>query len=116
MCDSHGCPPEVFGETAGHLLAIDHLEAAAQLRRGDFLADTEAGEWAVIRREALRQPLLDALRQLGQPHFAAARCAVAARVHQRVLSFDPHLEMGYREPMRPARRNGSDGAAISRTA
>jgi predicted ATPase/DNA-binding SARP family transcriptional activator/Tfp pilus assembly protein PilF len=103
---------QVRAGAAGHGLAIEHLEAAAQLWHGDFLTDLEAGEWAVIRREALRQSLLDALLQLGQLHFAAARYVVAADVYQRVLSLDPYLEMGHRELMRCHARRGETGRAV----
>jgi DNA-binding SARP family transcriptional activator len=97
---------------AGHSLAIEHLGAAAQLWQGDFLADLEVGDWAVIRREALRQAWQDALLQLGQLHFAAGRYAVAAEIYQRVLSFDPYLELGHRELMRCHARRGETGQAV----
>jgi DNA-binding SARP family transcriptional activator len=97
---------------AGYGRAIEHLKAAVQLWHGDFLADLDAGEWAVIRREALHQAILDALLQLGQLHFAAARYAAAAEVFQRVLSFDPYLEMGHRELMRCHARRGETGQAV----
>jgi len=103
---------QVRAGAAGHGLAIEHLDAAAQLWHGDFLANLEAGEWAVIRREALRQTLLDALLQLGQLHFAAARYVLAADVYQRVLSLDPYLEMGHRELMRCHARRGETGRAV----
>ena len=67
---------------------------------------------AVIRREGLRQSLLDGLLQLGQLHFADAHYAAAAEVYQRVLSFDPYLEMGHRELMRCHARRGETGRAV----
>lgn len=103
---------ELHAGAAGHSLAIEYLEAAAQLWNGDFLASLDVGEWAVIQRETLRQSLQDALLQLGQLHFAAGRYVAAAEVYQRLLSLDPYLEMGHRELMRCHARRGETGQAV----
>jgi predicted ATPase/DNA-binding SARP family transcriptional activator len=103
---------EMRSGAAGHAPAIEHLEAAAQLWRGDFLADLEAGEWAVIRREALRQSFLDALLQLGRLFFAEARNIAAAEIYGRVLNLDPYLETAHRELMRCHARRGETGRAV----
>jgi len=92
--------------------AVAYLEEATQLWRGDFLADLDAGEWAVFRREELRQAFLQALLDLGQLHFADARYAAAAACYRRLLVHDNYLELAHRELMRCYARQGELGQAL----
>jgi DNA-binding SARP family transcriptional activator len=92
--------------------AVTCLEEATQLWRGDFLADLDAGEWAILRREGLRQSFLQALLDLGRLHFADARYAEAAACYQRVLAHDNYLELAHRELMRCYARQGETSQAL----
>jgi DNA-binding SARP family transcriptional activator len=97
--------------TAGRPGAIGHFEAAAALWRGDYLADLEAGDWAVFRRETLRQAFLDGLLQLGELRFAEAHYAAAAEAFRQALSLDGYLELAHRGLMRCYARQGEAGQA-----
>lgn len=101
-----GLPP------AARPRAIERLEAAAQLWRGDFLEDMDAGEWAIFRRENLRQSFLQALLDLGQLYLAEARYADAVEAFQRALSLDNYLEVAHRELMRAYARQGDAARAV----
>jgi DNA-binding SARP family transcriptional activator/Tfp pilus assembly protein PilF len=92
--------------------AVACLEEATQLWRGDYLANLDAGEWAVFRREELRQAFLQALLDLGQLHFADAHYAAAAGCYRRVLAYDNYLELAHRELMRCNARQGEVGQAL----
>ncbi len=101
-----GTPP------AERARAVAYLEEATQLWRGDFLADLDAGEWAILRREELRQAFLQALLDLGRLHFADARYAAAAACYRRVLAHDNYLELAHRELMRCYARQGETSQAL----
>lgn len=103
---------EMKSGPTGRTRAIEHLEAALPLWRGDFLADMETGEWAIFRREALRQTLVDALLQLGGLHFAEAHYAAATEVYLRVLAYDDYLEVAHRELLRCYARQGEASRAV----
>jgi DNA-binding SARP family transcriptional activator len=92
--------------------AIHHLEAALQLYRGDFLADLDVGEWAILLREDLRRRSLEARMTLGGLHFADARYANAADVYRELIAIDPYLEAAHRELMRCLARLGETGQAV----
>jgi non-specific serine/threonine protein kinase len=104
---SAGLPPP-----AEQARAVACLEEATQLWRGDFLADLDAGEWAILRREELRQVFLLALLDLGQLHFVATRYASAAACYRRVLAHDNYLELAHRELMRCYARQGETSQAL----
>jgi non-specific serine/threonine protein kinase len=92
--------------------AIDHLTAAVQLWRGDFLEDLDAGEWAIFKREELRRNYIQALIDLGALHFAEAQYDRAAAVYRRLLALDTYLELAHRELMRCFVRQGEVGHAL----
>lgn len=92
--------------------AIAHLSAAADLWRGDFLADIDAGDWAIYRREELYKSFLDALMQLGELYFAEARYPEAAETYRRALSSDNFLELAHRGLMRCHARQGEAARAV----
>jgi len=103
---SQAAPP------AGRTGPITHLEAAIALWRGDFLADIEAGDWAVFQREALRQAFLDSLLQLADLHFAEAHYPAAMQAYRQALSLDSYLELAHRGLMRCYARQGEAGRAV----
>ena len=92
--------------------AIQRLESAVQLWRGDFVEDLDAGEWAIFKREELRQRYVQALIDLGALHFADAHYDRAAAVYRRLLALDTYLELAHRELMRCLVRQGEAGHAI----
>jgi len=97
---------------AGHSGAIAHLEAAVALWRGDFLADTAAGDWAVFEREALRRAFFDGLLQLADLRFADAHYPAAAAAYRQALQLDGYLELAHRGLMRCYARQGEAGQAV----
>jgi DNA-binding SARP family transcriptional activator len=103
---------KAVSQPAGRSRAIAHLEAAAALWRGDFLADAEAGEWALFQREALRQDFFDGLLQLAEMRFAEANYPAAAEAYRRALSLDGYLELAHRGLMRCFARQGEPGRAV----
>ncbi|CAG0928933.1 Putative HTH-type transcriptional regulator [Thermoflexales bacterium] len=92
--------------------AMEELEAAVELYRGDFLPDLEGGDWILFRREALRKQFLDALLTLGQSFFDQQQYEQAAAAYQRVLTHDNYLELAHRELMRCLARQGEVGQAL----
>ncbi|MCU0492973.1 MAG: tetratricopeptide repeat protein [Chloroflexaceae bacterium] len=92
--------------------AIAMLQAATRLWRGDLLEDLDGGDWALFRRETMRQQLLHALLHLGQLTMADADYTAAIEVYQRVLSLDNFLEMAHRELMRCYARQGEASQAL----
>jgi predicted ATPase/DNA-binding SARP family transcriptional activator len=99
-------------QPAGRSRVIAHLEAAAALWRGDFLADTEAGDWAVYEREALRQAFFGGLLQLADLRFSEANYTQAAQSYRRALVLDSYLELAHRGLMRCYARQGEAGRAV----
>jgi predicted ATPase/DNA-binding SARP family transcriptional activator len=97
---------------AGRARAIAQLQAAAELWRGDFLANAEAGDWALFQREALRQALFDGLLLLADLNFAEALYPAAARAYQRALTLDGYLELAHRGLMRCYARQGEAAQAV----
>jgi DNA-binding SARP family transcriptional activator len=92
--------------------AIQQMEAAVQLWRGDFVEDLDAGEWAIFKREELRRRYVQALIDLGALHLADAHYDRAIAVYRRLLALDPYLELAHRELMRCFARQGEVGHAI----
>jgi predicted ATPase/DNA-binding SARP family transcriptional activator/Tfp pilus assembly protein PilF len=92
--------------------AINHLEAAVDLWRGDYLEDLNTEQWAIYPREALRQAYLAAMIDLGQLFFIEARYQQAAAIFQRILSVDDLLELAHRELMRCFARQNEVGQAL----
>lgn len=107
----------VLGQTgipspATRAKTIDVLRHATELWRGDFLANLDAGEWVIFKREALRQQFLQALLDLGALYLADAQYANAVAAFQRALAFDNYLEVAHRELMRCFARQGEVAQAL----
>jgi predicted ATPase/DNA-binding SARP family transcriptional activator len=92
--------------------AIQHLESAVGLWRGDYIEDLNTEQWAIYPRESLRQSYLSALIDLGQLHFLEARYQQAAAIFQRILIVDDLLELAHRELMRCFARQNEVGQAL----
>ena len=97
---------------ADRAAAIQRLESAVQLWRGDFVEDLDAGEWAIFKREELRRRHVQALIDLGTLYFAEAQYDQAAAVYRRLLALDNYLELAHRELMRCFARQGEASHAI----
>ncbi len=93
--------------------AIADLKAAVALYQGDFLADmTVTSEWALIRREELRQTFLEALLLLGRLLLEAQRYTEAADIYRRAIAQDSYLEVAHRELMRCYQLQGEISRAL----
>jgi predicted ATPase/DNA-binding SARP family transcriptional activator len=92
--------------------AIQHLEQAVALYRGDFLAGREVGEWAAPLRAGLKHAWIDALARLGGLCLAQGRCEAAARWYERALAADDLLETAHAELIRCYARIGQRGRAL----
>lgn len=101
-------------DLAGHSpqQAIEKLEAAVALYRGDFLEGVANDEWGVLRREALRRTFLAALSALGRLYSREAAYGRAAEVFRALLNADPLLEEAHRELMRAYTLQGERGLAL----
>lgn len=96
----------------GRSRAIAHLQAAVQLWRGDLMQDVDAGDWALIRRESMRQSFLRGLLDLGQIYMLEARYREAAATFERALTLDDYLEAAHRGLMRALARQGDAASAV----
>ncbi len=92
--------------------AIQILEEAVSLYQGNFLEDLAAGDWLLLRREALQRQYLEALFTLGQGLFAQGKYSHAADAFRQVISYDSYHEAAHRELMRCYARQGERGRAI----
>jgi DNA-binding SARP family transcriptional activator len=92
--------------------ALQALQEAMRLYRGEFLQDIVAGDWCLARREELRKSYLEALLSLGELLFAEARYSLAADVYSQVIACDSYLETAHRELMRCWARQGERGRAL----
>ena len=92
--------------------AIQILEEAVSLYQGNFLEDLVAGDWLLLRREALQRQYLEALFTLGQRLFAQGKYSHAADAFRQVIAYDSYHEAAHRELMRCYARQGERGRAI----
>ncbi len=88
------------------------MEQAVALYQGDFLADLEDAEWAVQRREELRQHYLEALVTMGGLLFAESEYARAVGIYRQAIDCDSYMEAAHRELMRCLARQGEHGQAL----
>ncbi|OAN48467.1 hypothetical protein A6A03_07735 [Chloroflexus islandicus] len=92
--------------------AITLLSEATALWRGEFLADLDVGEWAILRREELRAAFIQALLDLGQLYLIEAQYEHAITTYQRAVAEDPYLEQAHRDVMRCLARQGKRAQAL----
>lgn len=108
----HAAPGEASGP------AVERLEEAAALYRGDFLAGLTLDsapfeQWVLLRREQIRQRLADALRYLtaALEHSGDRERALASA--RRRLEIDPWDEESHRSVMRLSASTGRRSAALA---
>jgi DNA-binding SARP family transcriptional activator len=106
---ARGRAADAAGDTEA---ALRHLTAADTLYGGDFLADEPYAEWAIARRERLREDHIDVLSRLGRLHEDAARLEIAVRYSKRILQIDPYLEPSYRNLMRQLKDLGDHAGVV----
>ncbi len=92
--------------------ATQEYEFAAELYRGEFLADDPYEEWAALIRERLRLTYLDALGRLSDVCFAAGQYAACVNLCQRILERDSCREDAHRRLMRCYSRQGQSPLAL----
>jgi non-specific serine/threonine protein kinase len=92
--------------------AIQLLEEAAGLYRGDFLEDLAEGDWAVPRRERLREHYVQARLTLGRLYLDREDYGRAAESYRQALARDPYLEAAQQGLMRSLARQGEPAQAL----
>ena len=96
-----------------------HLQAAVDLYRGNFLSDfylddsNEFEEWALARREYFRRRVLDALETLTTVAIRGSDYAAAQTLAERQLEIDNLRENAYRQLMEALARNGQREQALA---
>jgi DNA-binding SARP family transcriptional activator len=93
-------------------LAIERLEAAVSLYRGDFLSDLASDEWAALRREELRAKYFGAMSMLGELLTNKGAYERAIELYRNLLTKDPLLEEAHRALIRCYALKGERGLAI----
>jgi two-component SAPR family response regulator len=91
---------------------IAHLQKAADLVSGPYLADVDA-DWAVTERERLNQIYVSTLEELAQLYLETNQLDLCLRICKAALSKDPSHEVIYQMEMRAYAALG-DRAAVAR--
>jgi len=97
----------------------DRLEQAVLLYRGDFLSDFYLAdsnifeEWSMIKRESLRQQVLDALETVTNIHLHQGSYHEAQGFAQRQIEIDNLRENACRQLMESLARDGQRNAAVA---
>ena len=92
--------------------AIEHVQQAVNLYRGDFLEDLAQSEWAFARQDELRRAYEEALLLLGALLYAQERHAGAAEAYRKAVAHDRFLEEAHRGLMRCYAAIGERGRAM----
>jgi DNA-binding SARP family transcriptional activator/TolB-like protein/tetratricopeptide (TPR) repeat protein len=93
------------------------LQAAADLYRGEFLADFDIDsepfqEWLAAERDRTLAMICDILQRLTAAQDAAGECDAAIQSGRRLVALDPLSEFGQRTLMRAYARAGRRGEAL----
>ena len=100
-------------EKAGDVAAATRqYEFAANLYRGDFMADDPYEDWAALTRERLRLAYLDALGRLSGLYFDAEHYTACVNLCQRIIERDRCREDAHRRLMRSYSRQGLPHLAL----
>jgi predicted ATPase/DNA-binding SARP family transcriptional activator len=115
----HDCDVETFEQALAAArsarpasAALPDLQRAIAAYGGDFLADMAAGEWAQVRRDALRRSFEAALLATGRLHAAAGRHQPAVTAFRRAVAHEPLNETAHRELMSSWARLGEAARAV----
>ena len=93
--------------------AAKAYQLAERLYRGDYLEDDPFEEWALLRREALKDIFLTILSKLGERSMQEEDCESCIAYCQKILAKDPCREDAYRGLMRCYGRLGQRNRAIA---
>ena len=93
------------------------LQAAAELYRGEFLADFDIDsepfqDWLAAERDRTLALICDILQRLTSAHDAAGESDAAIQSGRRLVALDPLSEFGQRALMRAYARAGRRGEAL----
>jgi DNA-binding SARP family transcriptional activator len=91
--------------------AVERLQSALRLYKGDYLPDALYEDWASDERERLLSLFLRAADQLAEAYVESARYDEALEVCQRILARDPCWERAYRMMMVSHARQGNRSLA-----
>jgi len=92
--------------------AIEKLEAAVSLYRGDFLSDLANDQWGALRREELQDKYRSALKMLGELLAGSSAFDRAIEVYRKLVSHDLLMEEAHRELMRCYALKGERALAL----
>lgn len=96
-------------------VALERLERAADLYRGDFLADQPYAEWALLERERLRELAGRALRAAIELRLARDDGGEIAAIHARRLAeMEPYDSDAQRRHIEICIRRGRESEAVRR--
>lgn len=84
-------------ERSSATAATPQLERAAELYRGEFLADAPYSEWALEERERLRALATRVLRKLADLHVEAGELLPASQALQRLADLEPLDQDAHRD-------------------
>ena len=94
--------------------ACRHLERAAQLYGGDFLADEPYAEWAIAERDRLRTVAANALRVLAELRLGGGDFVGAVTVLERLADLEPYDVDVHRRLIALSLRRGRRSEAVRR--
>jgi DNA-binding SARP family transcriptional activator len=92
--------------------AIEKLEEAVALYRGDFLSDLSNDEWGTLRREELRNKYMRAMSLLGEILLKRSAYDRAIELYRSLLSTDILMEEAHRALMRCYVQKGERALAL----
>src|SRR5512143_3089291 len=119
--DAHlaACAAHTHARLDDCAVCAPRLQQAADLYRGQFLQEfflknsAAFEEWALARREAFHQRVLDALAALGTYYERHGDTAAARRAAARALELDPWREEAHRQLMRAFALEGQHAASLA---
>jgi len=100
------------GDAGAVVRAIDALRETLALYRGDFLADEDAGDWHLERRDHLRRLFADAALLAGDRLAEYGRHGEAAAFFRKVVAADEVHEAAHRKLMLALARAGERPEAL----
>ncbi|RMF36182.1 MAG: hypothetical protein D6759_03880, partial [Chloroflexi bacterium] len=92
--------------------ALEVLEDALALYGGDYIPEAPYEDWALFRREQLRERYLAGLRRLARWQFELGKLEAAIETARRVLAVDPWDEDSVLLLMRAYKAQGHPAAAL----
>ncbi len=110
--DLHRAMKAPHGTADERRAAIERLETALRLYRGDYLPDVPFDDWVLRRREYLRELFLRGNRILASLYVDEGRNEEAITVADKILSMDPWDESAVMVKMKALAAEGRVSAAL----